>query len=176
MKLRKIDFLRNGNFSQDPLLFWIIHSFFHFTCSIDKLQANMQFNGIEIPDDVALVVVAIVVLAIFFLFQSSDDSGKKKRKGKIALDANEYKPFTLIDIKTISDDVKRFRFGLQTPEHILGLPIGQHISFKYLDKDDNNAEVIRSYTPTSSDDDVGYVDFVIKIYRKDVHPKFPAGK
>ena len=60
----------------------------------------MQFKGIEIPDDVALVVAAIVVLAVFFLFQNNDDSnGKKKRKGKIALDANEYQPFKLIDIK-----------------------------------------------------------------------------
>ena len=33
----------------------------------------------------------------------------------------------------------------------------------------------RSYTPTSSDHDVGYVDFVIKVYFKDVHPKFPEG-
>lgn len=33
----------------------------------------------------------------------------------------------------------------------------------------------RSYTPTSSNDDVGYVDFVIKVYFKDVHPKFPNG-
>lgn len=135
----------------------------------------MEIAGIEVPE-IALVIAALVVLAIFFQLQGGDDTGKKKRKGKIALDANEYKPFTLIDIKTISDDVKRFRFGLQSNEHILGLPIGQHISFKYFDKDDNNAEVIRSYTPTSSDDEVGYVDFVIKIYRKNVHPKFPNGK
>ena len=33
----------------------------------------------------------------------------------------------------------------------------------------------RSYTPTSSDHDVGYVDFVIKVYFKNVHPKFPDG-
>ena len=33
----------------------------------------------------------------------------------------------------------------------------------------------RSYTPTSSDHDVGYVDFVIKVYFKGVHPKFPEG-
>ena len=33
----------------------------------------------------------------------------------------------------------------------------------------------RSYTPTSSDHDVGYVDFIIKVYFKDVHPKFPEG-
>lgn len=136
----------------------------------------MQVAGIEVPE-VALIGALVVIAIFFFLNGGADDnSSKKKKKGKIALDPTDYKPFTLIDIKTISDDVKRFRFGLQSNEHILGLPIGQHISFKYLDKEDNNAEVIRSYTPTSSDDEVGYVDFVIKIYRKNIHPKFPNGK
>ncbi|CAM9412068.1 unnamed protein product [Chrysoparadoxa australica] len=35
--------------------------------------------------------------------------------------------------------------------------------------------VSRSYTPTSSDDELGYVDFVIKVYFPNVHPKFPDG-
>ena len=56
---------------------------------------------------------------------------------------------------------------------MLGLPIGQHISFKYTD--DNGKLVQRSYTPTSCDADLGHVDFVIKVYFKDVHPKFPNG-
>ena len=57
--------------------------------------------------------------------------------------------------------------------YCVGLPVGQHISFKYVDEE--GKEVIRSYTPVSSDDDKGYVDFVIKIYFKNVHPKFPNG-
>lgn len=35
--------------------------------------------------------------------------------------------------------------------------------------------VIRSYTPVSSDDDYGYVDLVVKVYFKNVHPRFPDG-
>ncbi|KAG8336162.1 NADH-cytochrome b5 reductase 3 [Homalodisca vitripennis] len=53
-----------------------------------------------------------------------------------------------------------------------GLPIGQHI---FLSATIDNEPVIRSYTPVTSDDDVGYMDLVIKVYLKDVHPKFPAG-
>ena len=34
---------------------------------------------------------------------------------------------------------------------------------------------MRAYTPTSSNDDVGYFDLVIKVYFKNVHPKFPDG-
>lgn len=35
--------------------------------------------------------------------------------------------------------------------------------------------VIRPYTPVTSDDDHGYMDLVIKVYFKNVHPKFPDG-
>ena len=34
---------------------------------------------------------------------------------------------------------------------------------------------MRSYTPVTSDDELGYVDFVIKVYFPNVHPKFPSG-
>uniref|UniRef100_A0A4X1TDH7 cytochrome-b5 reductase n=1 Tax=Sus scrofa TaxID=9823 RepID=A0A4X1TDH7_PIG len=35
--------------------------------------------------------------------------------------------------------------------------------------------VVRAYTPVSSDDDLGFVDVVIKIYFKNVHPNHPDG-
>ena len=34
---------------------------------------------------------------------------------------------------------------------------------------------MRAYTPTSNDDDVGYVELVIKVYFKNSHSKFPMG-
>jgi cytochrome-b5 reductase len=39
----------------------------------------------------------------------------------------------------------------------------------------NDQLVVRPYTPVSSDDDLGYMDLVIKVYFKGVHPKFPEG-
>lgn len=54
----------------------------------------------------------------------------------------------------------------------MGLPVGQHI---HLSAKINDELVIRSYTPVTSDDDNGYVDLVIKVYMKNVHPKFPDG-
>ena len=68
--------------------------------------------------------------------------------------------------------MRRFRFALQSKTHVLGLPIGQHISLKFRNKE--GKDVIRSYTPVSSDDDIGYVDFVIKVYFPQ-EPKFPTG-
>ena len=73
----------------------------------------------------------------------------------------------------LSHDTRLFRFGLPNEDDVLGLPIGQHASLSYTS--DEGKLVARSYTPTSSDDDVGYVDFVIKVYFANVHPKFPEG-
>ncbi|TMW60902.1 hypothetical protein Poli38472_000944 [Pythium oligandrum] len=79
----------------------------------------------------------------------------------------------LIEKEVLSHDTRRFRFGLPSDKHILGLPVGQHISLRYTD--DEGKLVMRSYTPVSSDDAVGYVDLVVKVYFKNVHPKFPEG-
>ncbi|XP_077356081.1 NADH-cytochrome b5 reductase 3 [Festucalex cinctus] len=78
----------------------------------------------------------------------------------------------LIDKQIVSHDTRKFRFALPSGEHILGLPVGQHI---YLSAKIDGKLVVRPYTPTSSDDDKGYVDLVIKVYFKNVHPKFPEG-
>lgn len=96
-----------------------------------------------------------------------------KSRPKVTLEDPQVKyPFKLIDKKIISHDTRRFRFALPSDEHILGLPVGQHI---YLTARVNGSLVIRPYTPTSSDEDKGYMDLVIKVYFKDVHPKFPEG-
>ncbi|RYH23433.1 hypothetical protein EON65_17770 [archaeon] len=115
--------------------------------------------------------LAVVLTAVMNLLGRGE--GKKEKSNPVALSADQWKAFPLIEIEDISHDVKRFRFGLPSPQHRLGLPVGQHISFKY--KDQDGKDVQRSYTPTSSDDDLGYVDFVIKVYYKNVHPKFPDG-
>ncbi|XP_060695681.1 NADH-cytochrome b5 reductase 3-like [Hemiscyllium ocellatum] len=87
-------------------------------------------------------------------------------------DPNTKYPLRLIDKEVVSRDTRRFRFALPSPDHVLGLPVGQHI---YLSAKINGELVVRPYTPVSSDDDKGYVDLVVKIYFKGVHPKFPEG-
>jgi cytochrome-b5 reductase len=64
-----------------------------------------------------------------------------------------------------------YRFKLPTENSILGLPIGQHISLAAtLDVTDpktgavERKEVVRSYTPISSDEEPGYTDLLIKSY------------
>lgn len=111
---------------------------------------------------IGLLSVAMIAMAIL--------GGRKK----IALDPERWQTFKLTEIEKISHDVRRFRFALPTKDHTLGLPIGQHISLKFIDSD--GKEVQRSYTPVSSDEDKGYVDFVIKVYFKNSHPRFPDGR
>ena len=43
---------------------------------------------------------------------------------------------------------------------MLGLPIGQHISVA---AEIDGKDVIRSYTPTTSDEDKGHFDLVVKV-------------
>lgn len=56
-----------------------------------------------------------------------------------------------------------YRFKLPKESDILGLPIGQHISLAAT-IEGQPKEVVRSYTPTSSDNDKGFFDLLIKAY------------
>ncbi len=56
-----------------------------------------------------------------------------------------------------------YRFSLPRPNDILGLPIGQHMSIA-APIEGQPKDVVRSYTPISSDVNPGYVDLLIKSY------------
>uniref|UniRef100_A0A8C7XL77 cytochrome-b5 reductase n=1 Tax=Oryzias sinensis TaxID=183150 RepID=A0A8C7XL77_9TELE len=96
-----------------------------------------------------------------------------KRRPAITLeDPNIKYALRLIDKEIVSHDTRRFRFALPSLEHILGLPVGQHI---YLSAKIDGKLVVRPYTPVSSDDDKGSVDLVVKVYFRGINPKFPEG-
>ena len=63
-------------------------------------------------------------------------------------------------------------FALPTSEHVLGLPVGQHVGISYVDEKTGVREE-RPYTPTSGDDEPGKVEFVVKVYKP--CEKFPLG-
>ena len=104
---------------------------------------------------VAQVAVALVVVAICAFAFSSLSAAPK------ALDPKKKIKLTLIEKEEITHDVRRFRFSLPSKKHILGLPVGRHVSLSYTD--DEGKLVARTYTPVSSDDEKGYVDFVLKV-------------
>ncbi|CAB1345995.1 unnamed protein product [Coregonus sp. 'balchen'] len=86
-----------------------------------------------------------------------------KKKPAITLeDPNIKYALKLIDKEIISHDTRKFRFVLREKDHVLGLPIGQHI---FLSAKPDGVLVVRPYTPVSSDDDVGFVDLVVKVQK-----------
>ncbi len=60
-------------------------------------------------------------------------------------------------------DSSSYRFKLPRPTDTLGLPIGQHISLAATIPGQPK-EVVRSYTPISSEEDKGFFDLLIKSY------------
>jgi len=78
----------------------------------------------------------------------------------------------LIEKIVVSHDTRIFRFGLPRPDMRLGLPTGQHM---FLRAKINEETVMRPYTPATDDATLGHVDLLIKVYFKNVHPRFPDG-
>ncbi|KAG1365564.1 NADH--cytochrome b5 reductase 1 [Cocos nucifera] len=109
----------------------------------------LQANRVEI-----LAVAVAVGAGAAYLYLS------KKPRG--CLDPENFRDFKLVDKKQLSHNVAKFRFALPKPTAVLGLPIGQHISCR--GKGSVGEEVIKPYTPTTLDSDVGYFELVIKMY------------
>ena len=86
-----------------------------------------------------------------------------------ALDPKKWVTFPLIEREDINHNTRRYRFGLPTAMHDLGLPVGQHIFIKGTV---DGKPVMRAYTPLGHGP--GYVDFVIKAYFP-LEPRFPNG-
>ncbi|PRQ32749.1 putative cytochrome-b5 reductase [Rosa chinensis] len=103
---------------------------------------------------IAVAVVAIGVGTAYYFYVT--------RKPKGCLDPEKFKEFKLVKRTQLSHNVAKFKFSLPTATSVFGLPIGQHISCR--GKDSLNEEVIKAYTPTTLDTDVGYFELVIKMY------------
>lgn len=56
--------------------------------------------------------------------------------------------------------IASYRWALPNHTDSLGLPIGQHVS---LAANIGGKRVVRSYTPTSLDSELGYFDLVVKV-------------
>ena len=133
------------------------------------------------PTVLGALVVGVVVLLAAVKFLMGPSKAKFLNKQRQTL--------TLGERINLSHDTVRFRFLLPKSTPVLGLPVGKH--FKLYcpnpkgkvagqwngreDMEDGESEIERKYTPTSSDDDLGYVDLVIKVYKGGVIDKFVDG-
>ncbi|KAM3416383.1 NADH-cytochrome b5 reductase [Cercospora zeina] len=114
-----------------------------------------------------ILVAALAVLGGLFVFLNQEQKPKYKK----VLDPAKFQEFPISQKTQISHNTAIYRFKLPTEDSILGLPIGQHISLAAtLDVTDpktgnvERKEVVRSYTPISSDEQPGYTDLLIKSY------------
>ncbi len=76
--------------------------------------------------------------------------------------SDDLQDYPLLSRRDISPNVSIFRFGLPRPTDVLGLPPGQHIALAFTEE--SGKVVSRSYTPISTDEDLGYFELLVKLY------------
>mmetsp|Transcript_23033 Transcript_23033/g.63047 ORF Transcript_23033/g.63047 Transcript_23033/m.63047 type:complete len:274 (-) Transcript_23033:567-1388(-) len=130
-------------------------------------------------DPIVMASVALVILTVIFFAINGAPAKKKKPSSSAKFLSKSRQSLTLGERTNISHDTVRFRFILPEEKPVLGLPVGKH--FKLFapnrkgkvegewngrpDKEVDEPEIERKYTPTTSDDEVGYVDLIIKVYK-----------
>lgn len=82
----------------------------------------------------------------------------------VALDPRQKRAFPLVLKERLSENTRLFRFGLPTPGHVLGLPVGKHVFLYGAAQQHGGNEIMRAYTPISSDADAGKFELVVKVY------------
>jgi len=138
----------------------------------------------ELPDGAILVAGLVVVATVLLLLLG------RKGTPTAAKFLNKQRQAVKLGARfQLSHDTVRFRFLLPKATPVLGLPVGKH--FKLFapnpkptvpgqwngreDAESDDTEIERKYTPTTSDDEIGYVDLVIKVYQGGVKPNFVDG-
>jgi nitrate reductase (NAD(P)H) len=104
--------------------------------------------------------------------RTSLDVAPRAWGGPVALDARKRMPFKLLSRSELNHNTRLLRFALQSPDHVLGLPVGQHV---FVSATIGGRLVMRAYTPTSVNADKGIFDLLIKVYFKGTDPEFPLG-
>ncbi|KAJ0104339.1 hypothetical protein N8I77_007442 [Diaporthe amygdali] len=136
----------------------------------EPLSSKKYVDGIYIPAGLLVVGCAIVKKEWlpYALLVAVALSGIKfwRTQPQKALKPDIFQEFELKEKTILSHNTAIYRFALQSPAHILGLPIGQHISIGAVlpQPDGTSKEIVRSYTPISGDEQAGHFDLLIKSY------------
>ncbi|KAI5781161.1 hypothetical protein EDC01DRAFT_245128 [Geopyxis carbonaria] len=138
---------------------------------------STPLHGLYIPAGLIVLGTAIIdrnylphaigvalLLGAFKVFRGIPEATK-------VLKPNEFQEFELSEKIVISHNVAIYKFKLPNQNDILGLPIGQHVSIA---ANIDGKEVVRSYTPVSSDNDRGSFSLLIKSYPTGNISKFIA--
>ncbi|KAK9369031.1 hypothetical protein V1509DRAFT_501909 [Lipomyces kononenkoae] len=133
-------------------------------------------HGIYIP--VCLIIVGTAIVkrewTLYSVVAAAVLAALKVWRGRSrkVLKPDAFQEFELKEKTIVSHNTAFYRFALPNKNDTLGLPIGQHVSIAATI---DGKEIVRSYTPTSSDDDRGYFDLLIKSYPTGNISKYVAG-
>ncbi|KIK78225.1 hypothetical protein PAXRUDRAFT_834660 [Paxillus rubicundulus Ve08.2h10] len=125
---------------------------------VNDISAQVSAGTTMASGYTQLIALALAIASSTIIYAKFASS-----KRKPVLDPKEFQEFSLQEKIVVSPNTAIYRFSLPRSDDVLGLPIGQHIS---ISAEINGKEIMRSYTPTSSDDDLGYFDLLIKSYEK----------
>ena len=143
----------------------------------------MTDSSTDIMSSKAAVLIGVLVLSSFAFLVSRMSSKTRRPGGKSTLSHATGLSYQskLIEKIVVTKNVRIFRFSLPSDDHILGLPIGKHVTLSAqirnpLNPSEPPKHISRQYTPISSDYNTqGHFDLLIKVYRKNEHPNFPEG-
>merc|ERR1711953_580102 len=157
----------------------------------------LMVDYVSIGVGVSVIILGLVVMAFLSRKSSSPKAtaststpSKNTTKAETSVFLNKQRQSVpLSEIIELSHDTRLYRFSLPTQNTILGLPVGKHIKLYCpnrvgvvpgewngrADPEYEKKEIQRSYTPTSSDDDLGHFDLVVKVYKGGVIERFPDG-
>mmetsp|Transcript_29048 Transcript_29048/g.43808 ORF Transcript_29048/g.43808 Transcript_29048/m.43808 type:complete len:261 (+) Transcript_29048:2-784(+) len=138
----------------------------------------------------AIGFAALAIIAVFSMLPSPKPVVDKKNQSKFLVpsaggvlqnmdkDEDDNIKLKLTHKIKVSHDSYIYKFGFPDEASTFGLPVGKHVVFNATfptKAEPNGDEVSRKYTPISEVSQRGTADFLIKIYRAGVHPKFPDG-
>lgn len=120
-------------------------------------------NPLIVFTTIACIISAVVA---FYFFQQN-------KKNSPVLKPDQFQKFPLVQKTKVSHNANIYRFALPRSTDKLGLPIGQHIS---IGATINGKEIVRSYTPISTNEELGYFDLLIKTYENGNISKYVDGR
>ncbi|PUU80532.1 hypothetical protein B9Z19DRAFT_1079142 [Tuber borchii] len=131
----------------------------------NQVLLSTPLHGLYIP--VGLILVGTAIIDYNYIPHAAGVAlllgGLKVWRGKARtiLEPDQFQDFELVERTAISHNVGIYRFALPRANDILGLPIGQHVSIAATI---DGKDIVRSYTPISSDLDRGHFSLLIKSY------------
>jgi len=112
----------------------------------------------NIPDKNYVIALVLGTLTLGALYW------KISKKSTALWQGMPFTKFKLVGKENVSHNTRLFKIALQSSSTVLGLPVGKHLVIRFTEKD--GVVCTRPYTPTSSDDEIGYMELVIKIYKE----------